>query len=100
MTYSYLKKILSPTRVAVTYLGTADRVRGDNLIYYSPLRDKERTPSFFVNDEKGIHDFGTGKHYDIISFVAELYRIKPKEALQKIVRDFKLEGRYKKCNIE
>ena len=34
--------------------------------------NKERTPSFFVNDQKGFyHDFSSGKHGDIFSFVME-----------------------------
>lgn len=93
--YQEIKKKLTPTTVVTAYLGGADKVKGDNLIYYSPLRPKERTPSFFVNNEKGIHDFGTGEHYDIISFIAELFEITPKEALHKLIKDFNIEGRYK-----
>src|SRR5262249_11107557 len=34
--------------------------------------NKERTPSFFVNDQKGFyHDFSSGKHGDIFTFVME-----------------------------
>lgn len=34
--------------------------------------NKERTPSFFVNDQKGFyHDFSAGKHGDIFKFVME-----------------------------
>lgn len=37
----------------------------------SPFQ-QEKSPSFFVNDEKGFyHDFSSGKHGDIISFVME-----------------------------
>jgi hypothetical protein len=35
--------------------------------------NKERTPSFFVNDQKQFwHDFSSGKHGDIFSFVMEM----------------------------
>src|SRR3979411_1576143 len=34
--------------------------------------NKEKTPSFFVNDQKGFfHDFSSGKHGDIFGFVME-----------------------------
>ena len=37
---------------------------------------KEKSPSFFVNDEKGFfHDFSSGKHGDIISFLQETERL-------------------------
>src|SRR6195952_2729048 len=37
----------------------------------SPFQ-QEKSPSFFVNDQKGFyHDFSSGKHGDIISFVME-----------------------------
>lgn len=37
----------------------------------SPFQ-QEKSPSFFVNDEKGFyHDFSSGKHGDIINFVME-----------------------------
>jgi DNA primase len=32
----------------------------------------EKTPSFFVNDEKGFyHDFASGKHGDVFDFLVE-----------------------------
>jgi DNA primase len=38
----------------------------------SPFR-KERTPSFFVNDQKGFfYDFGSGEHGDIFEFVRKV----------------------------
>jgi hypothetical protein len=34
--------------------------------------NKEQTPSFFVNDQKGLyHDFSSGKHGDIFTFTME-----------------------------
>lgn len=89
--YSYIKKKISPTKIARYYLGREAEIRGDSLVYYSPLRKMERTPSFYVNDEMGIHDFGTGKHYDVISFVAELLKINYWEATQEIFAEFNLD---------
>jgi hypothetical protein len=47
--------------------------------------NKERTPSFFVNDQKGFyHDFSSGKHGDIFGFVMETEGLKFPEAVEKI----------------
>ena len=46
---------------------------------------REKTPSFFVNDDKGIyHCFGCGVHGDIFSFVMQDEGIPYKEALEKL----------------
>lgn len=82
---------LNPTEVSHFYLGEEERRSGNSLVYYSPLRQKERTPSFFVDNIRGIHDFGTGKHYDIISFVGELFEIDYWKATKKLVVDFNLD---------
>lgn len=89
--YAFVKKVIFPTQIARHYLGKEDERRGDSLVYYSPLRKKERTPSFWVNDEKGIHDFGTGIHYNVISFVAELFNLSYWEATEKIFKEFNLD---------
>ena len=89
--YLYIKKKIPPTKMARRYLGREEEIRGDSLVYYSSLRKKERTPSFYVNDEMGIHDFGTDKHYDVISFVAELLKISYWEATQEIFAEFNLD---------
>ena len=45
--------------------------------------NKERTPSFYVNDQKGFyHDFSSGKHGDIISFVMETDGVPFAEAVE------------------
>lgn len=82
-----IKKLLTPTMVVEHYLGQPQKRSGSNLIYKSPFRN-ERTPSFWVNDIKGIHDFGTGIHYDIISFTQELFKIDFRTALNKLYYDF------------
>jgi len=47
--------------------------------------NKERTPSFFVNDQKGFfHDFSSGKHGDIFTFLIETEGLTFPEAVEKI----------------
>jgi DNA primase len=47
--------------------------------------NKERTPSFFVNDQKGFyHDFSSGKHGDIFTFLMEAEGLTFPEAVEKI----------------
>lgn len=82
-----IKELITPKRVVQYYLGQPQKTSRMNLIYKSPFRN-ERTPSFWVSNEKGIHDFGTGIHYDTISFVQELFRIDFKTALSKLCNDF------------
>ena len=89
--YEFVKEYVSPKLITNLYLGTEDRVSGDSIIYYSPLRELERTPSLVVNNEKGIHDFGTGEHYDVISFVGALFKISYWEATKKIIVDLQLD---------
>ncbi len=47
--------------------------------------NKERTPSFFVNDNKGFyHDFSSGKHGDIFTFVMESEGVTFPEAVERL----------------
>jgi DNA primase len=47
--------------------------------------NKERTPSFFVNDQKGFfHDFSSGKHGDIFRFLMETDGVTFPEAVERI----------------
>lgn len=56
-----------------------------NISYLSPFR-QEKTPSFFVHDEKNVfNDFGSGKGGNVIDFVSILYNITPKEAVKVIL---------------
>lgn len=89
--YNYIKENVKPTKVAIKYLGEPKDISSDNYKYYSPLRKKERTPSFFVSDEKGIHDFGTDVHYSVISFVKALYGLSYWDATEKIIEDFDID---------
>src|ERR1700742_1857225 len=46
---------------------------------------KEKTPSFFVNDEKGFyHCFSSDKHGDIFSFLQETERLSFPEAVERL----------------
>src|SRR5438067_11371829 len=50
----------------------------------SPLQ-QEKSPSFTVNDQKGFyHDFSSGKHGDIISFVMETEGVGFTEAVERL----------------
>lgn len=89
--YEFVKNEVAQTDVARFYLGQPYKIKGNSLVYYSPMRVKERTASFFVDDEKGIHDFGTDKHYSVISFVADLFDLSYWEATKKIIKDFRLD---------
>src|ERR1700746_2275148 len=50
----------------------------------SPFQ-QEKTPSFYVNDQKGFyHDFSSGKHGDIIAFVMETEGVTFPEAVERL----------------
>lgn len=52
----------------------------------SPFQ-QEKSPSFFVNDEKGFyHDFSSGKHGDIINFVMETDGCAFPEAVERLAQ--------------
>src|SRR5450631_4490093 len=60
------------------------RRQGREYVGLSPFT-KERTPSFFVNDDKGFfHDFSSGKHGDLISFLQETQRLTFVEAVERL----------------
>src|SRR3954451_15306088 len=49
--------------------------------------NKERSPSFFVNDQKGFyHDFSSGKHGDIFGFVMATEGVAFPEAVERLPR--------------
>lgn len=88
-----LKNSIEPQMVCRRYLGMplkSDRL-GD--WYYSPFRS-EKTASFLVNNDKGIHDFGTSKHYDIVSFVQEWMNLDFWSAVNKLSYDFRFRPKY------
>jgi len=58
--------------------------QGREYVGLSPF-SKEKSPSFFVNDDKGFfHDFSSGKHGDVISFMQETERLSFVEAVQRL----------------
>jgi DNA primase len=63
------------------------RRQGREYVGLSPFT-KERTPSFFVNDDKGFfHDFSSGKHGDLISFLQETERLSFMEAVERLAAE-------------
>ena len=53
----------------------------------SPFQ-QEKSPSFTVNDQKGFyHDFSSGKHGDIISFLMETEGVGFTEAVERLAVD-------------
>ncbi len=63
------------------------RRQGREFVGLSPFT-KERTPSFFVNDDKGFfHDFSSGKHGDLISFLQETERLSFTEAVERLAAE-------------
>jgi len=58
--------------------------QGREWVGLSPF-SKEKSPSFFVNDDKGFfHDFSSQKHGDIISFLQETERLSFVEAIERL----------------
>ncbi len=58
--------------------------QGREWVGLSPFA-KEKTPSFFVNDDKGFwHDFSSGKHGDLIGFLQENERLTFREAVERL----------------
>ncbi|MCI8272884.1 MAG: hypothetical protein HFJ55_02235 [Clostridia bacterium] len=84
--FQEIKNILNNQEVVQKYLGLPEKHKSTGNWYKSPFRS-EKTASFCVSN-KGIHDFGSSKHYDIISFVQEYFNITAKQALEILCRDF------------
>jgi DNA primase len=77
-----IRSRLRPSEV----IGKAVKLRRQGREYagLSPFT-KEKTPSFFVNDEKGFyHCFSSGKHGDIFSFLQETERLSFPEAVERL----------------
>ena len=63
------------------------RRQGREYVGLSPFT-KEKSPSFFVNDDKGFfHDFSSGKHGDLISFLQETERLSFPEAVERLAAE-------------
>ncbi len=80
-----LKSRLRPSDV----IGKSVKLRRQGREYagLSPFT-KEKSPSFFVNDDKGFyHCFSSGKHGDIISFLQETERLTFTEAIERLASE-------------
>ena len=80
-----LKSRLRPSDV----IGKSVKLRRQGREYagLSPFT-KEKSPSFFVNDDKGFyHCFSSGKHGDIISFLQETERLTFTEAVERLASE-------------
>jgi len=63
------------------------RKQGREYVGLSPFT-KERTPSFFVNDDKGqFFDFSSGKTGDLITFLQETERLSFAEAVERLAAE-------------
>ncbi|HEY2710638.1 MAG TPA: DNA primase [Caulobacteraceae bacterium] len=63
------------------------RRQGREYVGLSPFT-KEKSPSFFVNDDKGFfHDFSSAKHGDLISFLQETERLTFVEAVERLAAE-------------
>lgn len=77
-----LKSRLRPSEV----IGRTVKLKrqGREWVGLSPF-SKEKSPSFFVNDEKGFfHDFSSGKHGDVIGWLQETERLTFREAVERL----------------
>jgi DNA primase len=84
----FLDEIKSRLRLS-DVIGRTVKLRrsGREWVGLSPF-GKEKTPSFYVNDEKGFyHDFSTHKHGDLISFLQETERLSFPEAVERLAAE-------------
>src|SRR5712691_5836572 len=60
--------------------------RGREFVGLSPF-NKEKTPSFTVNDQKGFyHCFSSGKHGDVFGFIMETEGVAFPEAVERLAQ--------------
>ena len=84
-----LKSRLRPSEVVGRYVKL--RRQGNEFAGLSPFT-KEKTPSFFVNDQKGFyHCFSSGKHGDAISFLQETQNLSFYEAVERLAEEAGME---------
>ena len=84
----FMDEIKSRLRLS-DVIGRSVKLRraGREWVGLSPF-GKEKTPSFYVNDEKGFyHDFSSGKHGDLISFLQETERLTFPEAVERLAAE-------------
>jgi len=84
-----LKARLRPSDVIGRYMKL--KRQGNEWAGLSPFT-KEKTPSFFVNDQKGFyHCFSSGKHGDAISFLQETQKLSFVEAVTRLAEEAGME---------
>ena len=84
-----LKSRLRPSDVIGRHVKL--KKQGNEFAGLSPFT-KEKTPSFFVNDQKGFfHCFSSGKHGDVISFLQETQNLSFHEAVERLAEDAGME---------
>lgn len=84
----FLDEIKSRLRLS-DVIGRSVKLRrqGREFVGLSPFT-KEKSPSFFVNDDKGFyHCFSSGKHGDLISFLQETERLSFPEAVERLANE-------------
>ncbi len=84
----FLEEIKSRLRLS-DVIGRTVKLRrqGREYVGLSPF-NKEKSPSFCVNDDKGFfHDFSSGKHGDLISFLQETERLSFTEAVERLAAE-------------
>ena len=84
----YLEELKSRLRLS-DVIGRTVKLRrqGREYVGLSPF-SKEKSPSFFVNDDKGFfHDFSSGKHGDLIGFLQETERLSFREAVERLAAE-------------
>jgi DNA primase len=84
----FLDEIKSRLRLS-DVIGRSVKLRrsGREWVGLSPFA-KEKSPSFYVNDEKGFfHDFSSGKHGDLIGFLQETERLTFPEAVERLAAE-------------
>lgn len=80
-----IKARLKPSGVIGRYVKL--RKQGNEWAGLSPFT-KEKTPSFFVNDQKGFyHCFSSGKHGDVIGFLMETQGVTFLEAVTRLAEE-------------
>jgi DNA primase len=82
---SFLDELKARVRPS-DFIGKTVKLRraGNEFVGLSPF-NKEKTPSFYVNDEKGqFFDFSSGKNGDLISFLQETERLTFVEAVERL----------------
>jgi DNA primase len=84
----FLEELKSRLRLS-DVIGRSVKLRrqGREFVGLSPF-NKEKSPSFYVNDDKGFyHDFSSGKHGDLISYLQETERLSFPEAVERLANE-------------